>query len=61
MSRGGSAKPKPTKPNELNPVASHSPLLLVVLVFSFTKQDNNYREALFRCKSGKRNQTDQQI
>ena len=31
------------------------------MVFLFTKENNNYREALFRCNPGKINQTDQQV
>ena len=56
MLGGGSAKSK-TKVNELNPLASHSLLLLVVMVFHFTKENNKYRDALFRCKPGKKTET----
>ena len=57
MLGGGSAKPKATKANELNPLANHSLLLLVVMVFHFTKENNKYRDALFRCKPGKKTET----
>ena len=57
----GSTKPETTKPNEMIPLASRSLPLLVVMVFLFTKENNNYREALFRCNPGKINQTDQQV
>ena len=36
----------------LNPLASHSLLLLLVYSFHFTKDNNAYRDAVFSCQPG---------
>ena len=43
-------------PNELHPLSSHSILLLLVLCFHYTKENNPYREALFKCKPGRKSE-----
>lgn len=45
-----------TSPNELHPLSSHSVLLLLVLCFHYTKENNPYREALFKCKPGRKSE-----
>ena len=45
-----------TSPNELHPLSSHSVLLLLVLCFHYTKESNPYREALFKCKPGRKSE-----
>ena len=60
---GGSANAKTntsntqaSSANELHPLSSHSVLLLLVLCFHYTKDDNPYRDALFRCKPGRKSE-----
>lgn len=45
-----------TSPNELHPLSSHSVLLLLVLCFHYTKENNPFREALFMCKPGRKSE-----
>ncbi|XP_066912203.1 dymeclin-like [Clytia hemisphaerica] len=47
---------QPNSPNELHPLSSHSALLLLALCFHYTKDGNPYREALFRCKPGRKSE-----
>ena len=52
MFGGSSNKQIAEKIDEMNPLASHSLLLLLVFSFHFTKEKNPYREAVFSCQPG---------